>query len=90
MPTSLVALAVTRVARDKDKMMLNASATSAALTDEQRTRIPSTGATIRIRTPIRRAAPCWRRATGDIFSPNYAFGVSLEELTADVVLKVWW
>ncbi|MBN8901657.1 MAG: ABC transporter substrate-binding protein, partial [Rhodospirillales bacterium] len=34
-PTSSVALAVAQVAREKDKIMLNASATVAALTDEQ-------------------------------------------------------
>jgi branched-chain amino acid transport system substrate-binding protein len=34
-PTSSVALAVAQVAKEKDKLMLNASATVSALTDEQ-------------------------------------------------------
>ena len=34
-PTSSVALAVAQVAKEKDKIMLNASATAAALTDQQ-------------------------------------------------------
>ena len=88
-PTSSVALAVAQVARDKDKMMLNASATVAALTDEQCSpntivwsfdtyeNAQSTGGTL-----MRQGHTSWYFITA-----NYAFGQSLEELTIAVVKK---
>ncbi len=88
-PTSSVALAVAQVAKDKDKMMLNASATVAALTDEQCSpnsivwsfdtyeNAHSTGGTL-----MKQGHTSWFFITA-----NYAFGHSLEELTADVVKK---
>lgn len=88
-PTSSVALAVAQVARDKDKMMLNASATVAALTDEQCSpnsivwsfdtyeNAQSTGGTL-----MRQGHTSWYFITA-----NYAFGHSLEELTIAVVKK---
>jgi branched-chain amino acid transport system substrate-binding protein len=88
-PTSSVALAVAQVAREKDKMMLNASATVAALTDEQCSpntivwsfdtyeNAQSTGGTL-----MKQGHNSWFFVTA-----NYAFGQSLEELTAAVVKK---
>lgn len=88
-PTSSVALAVSQVARDKDKMMLNASATVAALTDDQCSpntivwsfdtyeNAQSTGGSL-----MAQGFKSWYFVTA-----NYAFGQSLEELTAAVVRK---
>jgi len=88
-PTSSVALAVSQVARDKDKIMLNASATSSALTDQQCSpntivwsfdtyeNAQSTGGAL-----VAAGNKSWFFVTA-----NYAFGQSLEELTAAVVKK---
>ncbi len=88
-PTSSVALAVAEVAKEKDKMMLNASATVAALTDAQCSpnsivwsfdtyeNAQSTGGTL-----VKQGFKDWFFITA-----NYAFGQSLEELTAAVVKK---
>jgi branched-chain amino acid transport system substrate-binding protein len=87
-PTSSVALAVAQVAKEKDKMMLNASATVAALTYEQCS--PNT---------IVWSFDTWENAhsTGGALvaggnkswffvTANYAFGQSLADLTKAVVL----
>jgi branched-chain amino acid transport system substrate-binding protein len=86
-PTSSVALAVAQVAREKDKIMLNASATTAALTDEQCSpnsivwsfdtyeNAHSTGGSL-----MQQGFKSWYFITA-----NYAFGQSLETLTMDVV-----
>lgn len=86
-PTSSVALAVAQVAKDKDKIMLNASATVAALTDEQCSpntivwsfdtyeNAHSTGGSL-----MKAGHKSWFFITA-----NYAFGHSLEQLTAEVV-----
>jgi branched-chain amino acid transport system substrate-binding protein len=88
-PTSSVALAVAQVAKDKDKIMLNASATAAAITDQQCSpntvlwsfdtyeNAQSTGGTL-----MKQGFTSWFFITA-----NYAFGQSLEELTAAVVRK---
>jgi len=88
-PTSSVALAVGEVAKEKDKMMLNASATVSALTDAQCSpntivwsfdtyeNAQSTGGTL-----VKQGFKEWFFITA-----NYAFGQSLEELTAAVVRK---
>ncbi|HBK06637.1 MAG TPA: ABC transporter permease [Acetobacteraceae bacterium] len=88
-PTSSVALAVAQVAKDKDKIMLNASATVASLTDEQCSpntivwsfdtyeNAVSTGGSM-----MAQGFKSWYFITA-----NYAFGQSLEELTAAVVKK---
>jgi branched-chain amino acid transport system substrate-binding protein len=88
-PTSSVALAVAEVAKEKDRMMLNASATVAALTDAQCSpnsivwsfdtyeNAQSTGGTL-----VKQGFKDWFFITA-----NYAFGQSLEELTAAVVKK---
>ena len=88
-PTSSVALAVAEVAKEKDKMMLNASATVSALTDQQCSpnsivwsfdtyeNAQSTGGTL-----VKQGFKDWFFITA-----NYAFGQSLEELTAAVVKK---
>lgn len=88
-PTSSVALAVGQVAKEKDKIMLNASATVAALTDAQCSpntivwsfdtyeNAQSTGGTL-----VKQGFKSWFFITA-----NYAFGQSLEELTAAVVKK---
>jgi branched-chain amino acid transport system substrate-binding protein len=88
-PTSSVALAVAEVAKEKDKIMLNASATVSALTDQQCSpnsivwsfdtyeNAQSTGGTL-----VRQGFKSWFFVTA-----NYAFGQSLEELTAAAVKK---
>jgi branched-chain amino acid transport system substrate-binding protein len=88
-PTSSVALAVAEVAKEKDRIMLNASATAAALTDQQCSpnsivwsfdtyeNAQSTGGSL-----MKQGFKSWFFVTA-----NYAFGQSLEELTADVVRK---
>src|SRR3954447_685758 len=88
-PTSSVALAVAQVAKEKDKLMLNASATAAALTDDQCSpntilwsfdtyqNAVSTGGSI-----VSQGGKSWFFITA-----NYAFGQSLEELTIAVVKK---
>ncbi len=87
-PTSSVALAVAQVAREKDKMMLNASATVAALTDAQCSpnsivwsfdtyeNAHSTGGAL-----MAQGHKSWFFVTA-----NYAFGQSLADLTKEVVL----
>jgi branched-chain amino acid transport system substrate-binding protein len=88
-PTSSVALAVAQVAKEKDKIMLNASATVSSLTDEQCSpnsivwsfdtyeNAHSTGGSL-----VKQGFKSWYFITA-----NYAFGQSLEDLTADVVKK---
>jgi branched-chain amino acid transport system substrate-binding protein len=88
-PTSSVALAVAQVAKEKDKMMLNASATVAALTDAQCSpnsiiwsfdtyeNAHSTGGAL-----MAQGNKSWFFITA-----NYAFGQSLADLTKEVVLK---
>jgi branched-chain amino acid transport system substrate-binding protein len=88
-PTSSVALAVGQVAREKDKVMLNASATVTSLTDDQCSpntivwsfdtyeNAHSTGGSL-----MAQGFTSWYFITA-----NYAFGQSLENLTADVVRK---
>ncbi len=88
-PTSSVALAVSEVAKEKDKIMLNASATAAALTDQQCSpntivwsfdtyeNAHSTGGSL-----VAQGFKDWFFITA-----NYAFGESLETLTAEVVKK---
>lgn len=86
-PTSSVALAVAEVVRQKDKIMLNASATVSSLTDQQCSpntivwsfdtyeNAHSTGNAV-----VKAGGDSWFFITA-----NYAFGHSLEELTSDVV-----
>ena len=86
-PTSSVALAVAQVAKEKDKIMLNASATVAALTYEQCSpnsivwsfdtweNAHSTGGSL-----MSQGFKSWFFITA-----NYAFGQSLADLTAAVV-----
>ena len=86
-PTSSVALAVAQVAKEKDKLMLNASATVASLTDAQCSpntivwsfdtyeNAHSTGGSL-----VAQGFKSWYFITA-----NYAFGQSLEDLTAEVV-----
>jgi len=87
-PTSSVALAVAQVAKEKDKIMLNASATVAALTWQQCS--PNS---------IVWSFDTWENAhsTGGalmaagnkswfFITANYAFGQSLADLTKEVVL----
>lgn len=87
-PTSSVALAVAQIAKEKDKMMLNASATVAALTDAQCSpnsivwsfdtyeNAHSTGGAL-----MAAGNKSWFFITA-----NYAFGQSLADLTKEVVL----
>jgi branched-chain amino acid transport system substrate-binding protein len=87
-PTSSVALAVAQVAKEKDKIMLNASATVAALTWQQCSpnsivwsfdtweNAHSTGGAL-----LAAGNKSWFFITA-----NYAFGQSLADLTKEVVL----
>jgi branched-chain amino acid transport system substrate-binding protein len=87
-PTSSVALAVGEVAKEKNKMMLNASATVSALTDAQCSpntivwsfdtyeNAHSTGGAL-----MKAGNKSWFFITA-----NYAFGASLADLTKEVVL----
>jgi branched-chain amino acid transport system substrate-binding protein len=86
-PNSAVALAVGQVVREKDKILLNASATSPALTADQcspntivwsfdnYSNARSTGS-----AAVKAGGTVWYFITAD-----YAFGQSLEALTVDVV-----
>jgi len=86
-PTSSVALAVAQIAKEKDKLMLNASATVSSLTDGQCSpntivwsfdtyeNAHSTGGSL-----VKQGFTSWYFITA-----NYAFGQSLEDLTAEVV-----
>lgn len=86
-PNSAVALAVAEICRQKDRVLLDASATSVVLTGEQcspntivwsfdtYTFAKSTGSAI-----VRGGGDTWY-----ILTANYAFGHSLEEMTSDVV-----
>jgi branched-chain amino acid transport system substrate-binding protein len=88
-PTSSVALAVAQITRQKDKIMLNASATVSALTGEQCSpntivwsfdtyeNAKSTGGAI-----VKGGGDSWFFITAD-----YAFGHSLEDFTADIVSR---
>src|SRR3984957_6491667 len=88
-PTSSGALAVAEVPKEKDKIMLNASPPLSALTDQQCSpnsivwsfdtyeNAQSTGGTL-----VKQGFKDWFFITA-----NYAFGQSLEELTAAVVKK---
>ena len=87
-PTSSVALAVAQVAKEKDKIMLNASATSTALTDSQCS--PNTivwsfdtymMAVSQGGTVVKQGGKDWFFITAD-----YAFGHILEEQTAQLVI----
>ncbi len=88
-PNSSVALAVSQIAREKDKILLDASATTVALTGAQCSPntiqwsldtyvlAKSTGGAM-----VKAGGDAWFFVTAD-----YAFGHSLEEQTADVVRK---
>jgi branched-chain amino acid transport system substrate-binding protein len=86
-PTSSVALAVSQIAREKDKIMLNASAAAMEITSNQCSpntivwcfdtyeKAHSTGGAL-----VREGKKIWTFVTAD-----YVFGHSLQEQTADVV-----
>ena len=88
-PNSSVALAVSQVCREKNKILLDSAATTTALTAEQCSPntiqwsldtyllAKSTGGTM-----VKSGGTSWFFVTAD-----YAFGHSLEELTAEVVKK---
>ncbi len=86
-PTSSVALAVSQIAREKDKIMLNASAAAMEVTSNQCSpntivwsfdtyeKAHSTGGAL-----VKQGKNIWTFVTAD-----YVFGHSLQEQTADVV-----
>jgi branched-chain amino acid transport system substrate-binding protein len=86
-PTSSVALAVSQVAKEKDKILLDASAAAMEITADQCSpntivwcfdtyeKAHSTGGTL-----VKQGKKIWTFVTAD-----YVFGHSLEEQTADVV-----
>jgi branched-chain amino acid transport system substrate-binding protein len=87
-PTSSVALAVAQIAKEKDKIMLNASATSTVLTDQQCS--PNTivwsfdtymMAVSQGGTVVKQGGNDWFFITAD-----YTFGHTLEEQTSKLVL----
>lgn len=89
-PTSSVALAVSQVAREKNRILLNASAAAMEITADQCSpntivwcfdtyeKAHSTGGAL-----VRQGKTSWTFITAD-----YVFGHSLEEQTADVVRKM--
>jgi branched-chain amino acid transport system substrate-binding protein len=89
-PTSSVALAVSQIAREKDKIMLNASAAAMEITSGQCTpntivwsfdtyeKAHSTGGAL-----VKQGKKIWTFITAD-----YVFGHSLQEQTADVVTSM--
>jgi branched-chain amino acid transport system substrate-binding protein len=88
-PNSAVALAVSQIAREKDKIHLNASATSVALTGSQCT--PNTIVwSFDTYSLARSTGGAMVKAGGDTWffiTADYAFGHSLEEQTATLVDK---
>ncbi len=88
-PNSAVALAVSQVARTKDKVHLNASATSVALTGSQCS--PNTTVwSFDTYMLAKSTGGAMAKAGGDswfFITADYAFGHSLEELTAAQVVK---
>jgi branched-chain amino acid transport system substrate-binding protein len=88
-PNSAVALAVSQIAREKDKIHLNASATSVALTGAQCT--PNTIVwSFDTYSLARSTGGAMVKAGGDTWffiTADYAFGHSLEEQTAALVTK---
>ena len=88
-PTSSVALAVAQVAREKDKIMLNASATVAALTWEQCSpnSIVWSFDTYENAHNTGGALMAAGNKSWFFITANYAFGQSLADLTKEVVLK---
>ncbi len=86
-PTSSVALAVAEVARDKDKIMLNASATVSSLTDQQCSPNTIVWSFDTYMNAVSTGG-AGMKALGNkwyFITANYAFGHSLEELTMAVV-----
>jgi len=86
-PTSSVALAVAQVAKEKDKIMLNASATVAALTWQQCSpnSIVWSFDTYENAHNTGGALMAAGNKSWFFITANYAFGQSLAELTAEVV-----
>jgi branched-chain amino acid transport system substrate-binding protein len=88
-PNSAVALAVSQIAREKDKVHLNASATSVALTGSQCT--PNTIVwSFDTYSLARSTGAAMVKAGGDswfFITADYTFGHSLEEQTAALVTK---
>ena len=88
-PTSSVALAVAEVAKEKDKIMLNASATVAALTWQQCSpnSIIWSFDTYENAHNTGGALMAVGNKSWFFITANYAFGQSLADLTKEVVLK---
>ena len=85
-PTASVALAVGQVAKEKDKMMLNASATVAALTDAQCSPNTIVWSTYENAHSTGGALMAQGNKSWFFITANYAFGQSLADLTKEVVL----
>ena len=88
-PTSSVALAVAQVARDKDKLMLNASAAASALTEEQCSPNTIVWSFDTYENAVSTGGAMMAQGFKSWFfiTANYAFGQSLENLTSAVVKK---
>jgi branched-chain amino acid transport system substrate-binding protein len=88
-PTSSVALAVAQVAKEKDKIMLNASATTTVLTDEQCSPNTIVWSFDTYMMAVSQGGTVVKQGGKDWFfiTANYAFGHILEEQTAALVKK---
>jgi len=86
-PTSSVALAVAQVAKEKDKIMLNASATTTALTDSQCSPNTIVWSFDTYMMAVSQGGTVVKQGGKDWFfiTANYAFGQILEEQTSKLV-----
>ena len=88
-PTSSVALAVTEIVKEKDRVFLVSGAATTELTGAACSRTPFTGPTIPMRSRSAPAAPWFRRAAirGSSSPPTTRSAIQLEADTAAIVEK---
>ncbi len=89
-PTSSVALAVAQVSKEKNKIMLNASAASTDLTDKQCSPNTIVWSFDNYMLAVSQGGSIVKQPKGKswfIVTANYVFGITLEEQTANVVKK---
>ncbi|MGA9867173.1 MAG: ABC transporter substrate-binding protein [Acetobacteraceae bacterium] len=89
-PTSSVALAVAEVSKEKNKIMLNASAASTDVTDKQCSPNTIVWSFDNYMMAVSQGGSIVKQPDGKswfIITANYVFGITLEEQTTDVVKK---
>ena len=89
-PTSSVALAVAQVSKEKNKIMLNASAASTDVTDKQCSPNTIVWSFDNYMMAVSQGGSIVKQPDGKswfIVTANYVFGITLEEQTTDVVKK---